>query len=77
MTGLVKPTYENYGFEEDDLDTHMTTLTRAFASEWACRLEIADCVTRASAHYLALMNDPHMYSKHIEIVTMKNYSLAL
>lgn len=60
MTRLVKYAYGYNGFEENESDAHMTILTRAFASEWACRLEIADCVQHASAHYVGLMSDPHL-----------------
>lgn len=47
--------YDNYGFEEGEADAHLDVLTRAFSSEWACRLEVADCVQQASAHFAALM----------------------
>ena len=58
MTSLIVPYYNTVGFEETLLDEHLTIYKRTDALNWACRLEIADCVNKALTKYRAFMNQP-------------------
>lgn len=57
MIGLVQPYYEWVGFKDSPSDPHFTIYSRIDATEWACKLQIADCETKAKQEYAALMND--------------------
>ena len=51
MTKLIKPYYEHVGFTEGGNDAHLTIYSRTDALNWACRLEIAECVGNATKAY--------------------------
>lgn len=58
MTSLVRPYYNYVGFEESEMDAHLTILSRTDALNWACRLKIADCVQKVQTHYATVMENP-------------------
>lgn len=58
LISLVEPYYNHVGFQESDLDAHLTVFSRSDAMSWACRLEIQDCVTNAKDKYAKQMADP-------------------
>ena len=58
MTRLITPYYNHTGFVETALDEHLTIYKRTDALNWACRLQIADCVNSALAKYREQMLQP-------------------
>lgn len=55
LTKLVQPYYESVGFLENIGDPHLTIYSRTDANNWACRLEIPDCVNSTLTLYGSLM----------------------
>lgn len=61
MTRLVTPYYNHVGFEELDVNAHIRIYSRADALNWACRLEVPDCIKEVKTRYSELMIRPNMY----------------
>lgn len=59
MTSIVEPYYSYIGFTETLTDPHLTKYSRIDAMNWACKLEVADCVQKAQSQYSALMAQPN------------------
>ena len=60
MTKLVESYYNHVGFVETDVTAHLTIFSRTDALNWACRLEISDCVGHVKRRYAELMLRPNM-----------------
>ena len=58
MITLMEPYYRHVGFLETELDAHLTIYSRSDAMNWACRLEMADCIQRAREKYATQMAQP-------------------
>lgn len=60
MTKLVEPYYRHVGFEENNTSAHLTIYSRTDALNWACRLEIPECIEKAKNQYAQLMLRPNL-----------------
>lgn len=58
LTDIVTPYYNSVGFQESSIDSHFTVYSRIDAMNWACKLQVVDCVDNSKAKYAELMSDP-------------------
>ena len=58
MISLMEPYYRLVGFLETELDAHLIIYSRTDAMNWACRLEMPDCVQQAREKYAIQMAQP-------------------
>lgn len=51
MKKQISPYFLDVGFEESDVDGHLTILARSNSVKWACRLGVPECVQSASIQF--------------------------
>ena len=60
MKKLIEPYYHHVGFTESSDDSHLTIYSRTDALNWACRLDMPDCIENVKITYASLMVDENM-----------------
>ena len=58
MKNLITPYYEFVGFNEPPNDETLKILGRSNSVNWACRLSVDECVTKAKEQYADWLGRP-------------------
>lgn len=61
MKGLIANVSETVPFDTNNDDDQIYTLKRSLILEWACRLEIGDCVSKAQESFANYKNNGARY----------------